>query len=34
MEYQSIRGEIKENLIVYFIDDVMELKQIIQQEKR
>ncbi len=34
MEYQSIRGEIKENLIVYFIDDVMELKRIIQQEKR
>lgn len=34
MEYQSISHEIKENLFVYFIDDVMELKQIIQKEKR
>lgn len=34
MEYQSIKDKIKENLFVYFIDDVMELKQIIQKEKR
>lgn len=34
MEYQSIRNEIKENMFVYFIDDVLELKQIIQKEKR
>lgn len=34
MEYQSIGNEIKENMFVYFIDDVLELKQIIQKEKR
>lgn len=34
LEYQSISNELKENLFVYFIDDVMELKQMIQKEKR
>ena len=34
MEYQSINNEIKKSLFVYFIDDVMELKKIIQKEKR
>ena len=34
MEYQSINSEIKKSLFVYFIDDVMELKKIIQKEKR